>query len=150
MPFSPNAATRMIESMPDRTRRELENQIPLVRFAAPGLVLSQLLFLRFPWKMPHLLPSLLCLAILLAVAFERRPALLYALVATQILYLAMRVDVLEPNDPNNATSGKIAVSVGWGPLIIDQQCRWKMPHAYLGPQKPVIERAWNCARPYGG
>ena len=50
----------------------------LVRFAVPGLLLSQVLFLRFPWKMPHLLPCLLCLAILLAVALDRRPALLYA------------------------------------------------------------------------
>ena len=40
----------------------------IVRFGALGLLASQLLFLRFPWKMGHLLPSLVFLAILLGVA----------------------------------------------------------------------------------
>ena len=41
-----------------------------VRFGIVGLVASQLLFLRFPWKMAHLLPSLACLAVLYAVALD--------------------------------------------------------------------------------
>jgi hypothetical protein len=142
----------------------------LLRFAAPGLVLSQLLFLRFPWKMPHLLPCLLCLAIWLAVAFDdahdddddgrtapgaarlsrRRPPLLEALVVTQVLYLGLRIDLIEPNAANNATGGRLAPAVGWGPVIVDLRCRSEQPHAYLGPQKPVVERAWNCAKPFGG
>ena len=122
----------------------------LVRFAVPGLLLSQVLFLRFPWKMPHLLPCLLCLAILLAVALDRRPALLYALVATQLLYIGMRVDVIKPDDPNKASGGTVALDVGWGPLVIDVRCRHEQPKAYLGRQKVEIERAWNCAKPFGG
>ena len=122
----------------------------LVRFAVPGLLLSQLLFLRFPWKMPHLLPCLVCIAILLAVALDRRPALLYALVATQLLYLGMRVDVIRPDDPNKATGGRAGLDVGWGPMVIDLRCRREQPKAYLGRQKVEIERAWNCAKPFGG
>jgi len=121
----------------------------LVRFAATGLLLSQLLFLRFPWKVPHLLPCLLCLAILFGAAFDRRPALLYALVFSQLLYLAVRIDLVKPDDPNNASRAKAAVDVGWGPVVIDQRCRRELPRAYLGPQ-PLIERAWECARPFGG
>ncbi len=122
----------------------------LVRFAVPGLVLSEILFLRFPWKMPHLLPCLLCLAILLAVAFDRRPALLYALVLTQVLYIGLRVDVIKPNDPNKATGGRVAVNAGWGPVVVDLRCRHEQPKAYLGRQKVEIERAWDCAKPFGG
>ncbi|MDQ6696697.1 MAG: hypothetical protein M3Z46_04480 [Actinomycetota bacterium] len=122
----------------------------LVRFAVPGLVLSEILFLRFPWKMPHLLPCLLCLAILLAVALDRRPALLYALVLTQVLYIGLRVDVIKPDDPNKATGGRVAVNAGWGPVVVDLRCRHEQPKAYLGRQKVEIERAWDCAKPFGG
>ena len=123
----------------------------LVRFALPGLVLSQILFLRFPWKMPHLLPCLLCLAILLAVAFDqRRPVLLYALIVTQVLYIGLRVDVIKPDDPNKATGGRVALDAGWGPVVVDLRCRHEQPKAYLGRQKVEIERAWNCAKPFGG
>lgn len=122
----------------------------LVRFAVPGLVLSQILFLRFPWKMPHLLPCLVCLAILLAVALERRPGLLYALVITQVLYLGLRVDVIKPDDPNKATGGRVALDAGWGPVVVDIRCRHEQPKAYLGRQKVEIEHAWNCAKPFGG
>jgi len=122
----------------------------LVRFAVPGLVLSEILFLRFPWKMPHLLPCLLCLAILLAVALDRRPALLYALVLTQLLYIGLRVDVIKPDDPNKATGGRVQVGAGWGPLLVDLRCRHEQPEAYLGRQKIEIERAWDCAKPFGG
>lgn len=121
----------------------------LVRFAVPGLVLSQLLFVRFPWKVPHLLPCLVCGAILLAVALERRPALLMALVVLQIVFAVVRIDVVQPDDPNQATGGDPALVVGWGPVVTDWQCRRERPDAYLGRQKVEIERAWNCARPFG-
>jgi len=122
----------------------------LVRFAVPGLALSQLLFLRFPWKMPHLLPCLVCSAILLAVALDRRPALLYALVITQVLYIGIRIDVVKPNDPNKATGGRFGLDAGWGPVVVDLRCRQEHPKAYLGRQKVEIEDAWDCAKPFGG
>jgi hypothetical protein len=122
----------------------------LVRFALPGLVLSQLLFVRFPWKMPHLLPGLLCLAILLGVALDRKPRLLVALVALQLLFAVVRVDVVQPDDPNQATGGRIHVGLGWGPVVTDWRCRREHPDAYLGRQKVEIEAAWDCAKPFGG
>ncbi|MEO6627682.1 MAG: hypothetical protein ABIP03_03860, partial [Aquihabitans sp.] len=69
----------------------------LVRFSFFGLVFSQVLFLRFPWKMPHLLPSLLCVAVLLAVALDRKPQLLVVLVGLQLLFAVVRVDVVQPD-----------------------------------------------------
>ncbi|MCU1355631.1 MAG: hypothetical protein JWM89_1049 [Acidimicrobiales bacterium] len=121
----------------------------LVRFATVGFVLSQILFLRFPWKMPHLLPCLLCLAILLGVALEAKPRLLIALVALQLAFCVLRVNVVRPDDPNQATGGKVGVTVGWGPVITDWQCRREHPDAYRGRQKVEVEGAWDCAAPFG-
>jgi hypothetical protein len=121
----------------------------LVRFAVPGLVLSQLLFVRFPWKVPHLLPCLLCGAILLAVALEHRRALLVAIAGLQLLFGVVRVDVVQPDEPGRATSGEPGLSVGWGPVVTDWRCRRQDPDAYLGRQRLEIEAAWDCARPFG-
>ena len=122
----------------------------LVRFATVGLVLSQILFVRFPWKLPHLLPTLVCLAILLAVALEDRARLLVALVVLQLVSCVIRVDVVRPDNPNEATGGRPTLGVGWGPVVTDWQCRREHPRAYLGRQKVEVEAAWDCAKPFGG
>ena len=121
----------------------------LVRFATVGFVLSQALFVRFPWKMPHLLPCLLCLAVLLGVALDAKPRLLVALVALQLVFCVVRVNVVRPDDPNQATGGKVGITVGWGPVVTDWQCRREHPDAYRGRQKVEVEAAWDCAAPFG-
>ena len=120
----------------------------LVRFGTIGLVLSQLLFLRFPWKMAHLLPTLLCVAILLAVALEDRRRWLVAMVALQLVFGFVRVDVLAPNDANEASGGEFRPTVTAGPVVVDLRCRRDDPDAYLGRQKEEIEVVWDCAAPY--
>lgn len=121
----------------------------LVRFSVVGIVLSQGLFVRFPWKMAHLLPGLLCLAILLAVALEHRPRLLVALVVLQLAFCLVRIDLIAPDDPNAATGGRLRPGVGLGPVVIDWQCRREHPDAYRGRQKVEVEAAWDCAKPFG-
>jgi MFS family permease len=123
----------------------------LVRFAGLGLVLSQLLFIRFPWKLPHLLPTLICGAILLATALghRARPTLLMALVAVQILYGVVQVDVIRPDDPDQATGATFILDVSWGPVITDLRCRRQHPDPHLGRQKVEVEAAWNCSQPFG-
>ena len=68
----------------------------------------------------------------------------------QVLYIGLRIDVIKPDDPNKATGGRVAVDAGWGPVVVDLRCRHEQPKAYLGRQKVEIERAWNCAKPFGG
>jgi hypothetical protein len=120
----------------------------LVRFGLVGLVLSQLLFLRFPWKMAHLLPSLLCVAVLLAVALEDRRRWLMAMVVLQLVFCFVRVDVFAPNDANQASGATFGPSITAGPVLTDFRCRRDDPDAYLGRQKEEIEVAWDCAAPY--
>ncbi len=122
----------------------------LVRFAVPGFVLSQVLFIRFPWKMAHLLPCLMCLVILLAVSLQDRPKLLMALVGLQLIFAVVRVDVIKPDRPNKATGARVHIGLNWGPVVRDWQCRREHPKAYLGRQKVEVEAAWDCAQPFQG
>jgi hypothetical protein len=121
----------------------------LVRFAASGLVLSQILFFRFPWKMGHLLPTLTCIALLIGLAVGEKPRLLAAVVALQLLYGVVNVRLLAPNKPNQATSARFEVDLGWGPLVTDTQCRVRYRDNYKSPVRAVREEPWNCAAPFG-
>ncbi len=121
----------------------------LVRFAASGLVLSQILFFRFPWKMGHLLPTLVCVALLLGLAVGERPRLLAAVVVLQLVYGVVNLRLLAPNRPNRATSADFEPTVTWGPLVTDIQCRERYEGNYQSAVRAVRERPWNCASPFG-
>jgi len=120
----------------------------LVRFASVGLLVSQLLFLRFPWKMGHLLPSLVCLALLLGVALRDRPRLLVALVVAQLLYVAVNVQLVQPDNPNAATSASFEFHPTWGALVVDTRCRDDDPSAWKAPTPARVDAVWNCAKPW--
>lgn len=120
----------------------------VVRFAIVGLVLSQALFARFPWKMAHLLPCLAVGVLLLGAALADRPRFLMALAMLQLLFCFVQVEVLRPDDPNRATGARLDLSVDWGPVVIDWQCRREHPDAHRGRQKVEVEAAWKCAQPF--
>lgn len=119
----------------------------LVRFSSLGLVISQVLFLRYPWKMGHLLPSLVCLALLLAVALRDRQRLLLALVVAQLVYGVANVRLLEPDNPNAATGAKLVFQPAAGVLIVDTRCRDDDTSAWKHGQA-AIDAVWNCAKPW--
>jgi hypothetical protein len=120
----------------------------LVRFGLVGLVLSQALFLRFPWKMAHLLPTLLTLVVLWAVALAARPKLLLAIVVLQVLFTVVRVDVIAPDEAGRASGARIEPTVTWGPVVQDLRCRREHRDAYLGRQIQEVQTAWECSSPY--
>lgn len=120
----------------------------LIRFTVPSLLLGQALFLRFPWKMGHLLPTLVAGALLLAIALARRPRLLMVLVALQLLHGIVTVDLVEPNRPNEATGGRVTLDLGPGPVLRDLRCRRDHPDPQRGRQRIEVEAAWNCAQPF--
>lgn len=133
----------------------------LVRVGAVTVVASQLLFLRFPWKMGHLLPTLVGIALLLARALDRRPRLLWALVATQLLYAVVSIQLLAPDNPNAARGAELTFEPRWGALVVDTQCRLDDPGAWRGPIEEgdlvapgtplAVERlgaVWDCAKPW--
>ena len=132
----------------------------LVRLGVLTVLVSQLLFLRFPWKMGHLLPTLVGLALVLARVLGDRPRLLAALVATQVLYGLVSVQLLAPDNPNAATGGRLTFQPRWGALVVDTQCRlddtgaWTAPLAVADdpatpePERSRLDAVWDCAKPW--
>jgi len=147
--FGPLAAIVMLFAVPavfalrSRWRQEW-----LVRFAFLGLLFSQLLFLRFPWKMGHLLPTVVFVALLLGLALGSRPRLLYGVVVAQLVTAFVTVNLFAPNHPNRATSASPELTAAWGPVVRDTQCRIRYRHDSLSPVRSVRERAGVCASPF--
>lgn len=120
----------------------------LVRLGLVTVVTSQVLFLRFPWKMGHLLPTLVGLALLLARALADRPGLLRALVAAQVAYWVFSVTLVSPDNPNAATGGDFTFSPRWGALVTDVRCRADDTDAWEGPGIERLDAVWDCAKPW--
>jgi hypothetical protein len=121
----------------------------LVRLGLVTVVVSQVLFLRFPWKMGHLLPTLVGLALLLARALADvpRPRLLAAVVAAQLLYAGVSVTLIEPDNPNAATGGELTFEPAWGALVTDVRCRADDPDAWESGVD-ALSAVWDCAKPW--
>ncbi len=121
----------------------------LVRLGLATVVVSQVLFLRFPWKMGHLLPTLVGLALLLARALADvpRPRLLAAVVAAQLLYAGVSVTLIEPDNPNAATGGELTFEPAWGALVTDVRCRADDPDAWESGVD-ALSAVWDCAKPW--
>jgi hypothetical protein len=122
----------------------------IVRFSALGLLVSQLLFLRFPWKMGHLLPSLVFAAVLLGVALAERPRWLVAVAVAQALYLVVNVQLVRPDVPNAATTGRLTFDPSWGALVVDTRCRREDEGAWQSLDPARVEAVWTCAKPWAG
>ncbi len=121
----------------------------IVRFATIGFVLSEALFVRFPWKMGHLIPAMVCLALLLAEALRDRRVLLTAIVVAQLAIGVVNVELLQPDVPNSATRASITFRVRPGPLVVDTRCRLDDRDAARTRDVARTEAVWNCAKPWG-
>lgn len=120
----------------------------VVRFAFLGVVVIEGLFVRFPWKMGHLLPLLVCLALWLGVALRDRPQWLIALVVAQLLYSVVNLQLIEPDNPNDARGARAVFDLRWGVVATDVACRADDTDAWKG-DSARLEAVWNCAKPFG-
>jgi len=147
----PFAAVVLVGALPALARTAARWRADwLVRLGLLTLLASQLLFLRFPWKMGHLLPTLVGLALVAARALGPRPRLLAALVGAQLLYAVVSVQLLTPNTPNAATGARLTFEPRWGALVVDVQCRLDDPEAWEGPGIARLHAVWDCAKPWAG
>lgn len=120
-----------------------------VRFAATGFVLSELLFIRFPWKVGHLIPAMCCLAVLLAEVLRDRRRLFVVVVLAQLAMGVVNIELFRPDVPNAAGSASFDPRLRPGPLVVDVQCRLDDRDAARSLDIPRMEAVWNCARPWG-
>jgi len=113
---------------------------PLVRFGALGFASTQALFLVVPWKLAHLLPSLLLLLFWLsATEWNRRPRL-WLLVGALAVNGVVALRPLVPNDPDASRSASFQPAITVGYLVNDIRCR-----ARFMDEPPRLEsEAWPC------
>lgn len=121
----------------------------VVRFAALGFVVSEALFIRFPWKLGHLIPAMVCLALLLAEALRDRPRLFVAIILAQLSLGLVNIEFVRPNVPNAATSAELEVRFRRGPVFTDTACRRADTGAARSLDVERIDAVWNCAKPFG-
>ncbi len=95
----------------------------LLAFAVIGGVLQEALFLRLPWKFTHLLPVLVCVAIVFALVPRTRPEWFVAVAASQLLWGFIAIRTVVPNVRDQATRVRFDLSVVAGPLVSDVRCR---------------------------
>jgi hypothetical protein len=123
---------------------------PMLRFAVLALLLSEGLFFQLPWKLAHLLPSLLALLLWIgASAWGDRRRFLWLLVAAVAVNGIVTFRPLAPDTPSEATTGTWNPAITAGVLVNDIDCRSEyMRHE---PSQLTVERAWSCAlRPLRG
>ena len=99
----------------------------LVRFAILAALVTEVLYLRFPWKPVHLLPAAICLAILLAVSSRASNRLVAAVVGAHLLLALVSVSIAEPDVADDATTGSFAPGITRGVVVNDIVCRTQ-PH----------------------
>ena len=122
----------------------------VVRFSALGFALVELLFLRFPWKLGHLIPAWLCVVLLLGATRVLGRRALAVFVAAQLLFGVVTVNLARPDQPDAATGGHLTFEVVEGPLVRDLRCRLDADReAYQRPgEVEALLEVWACVVPW--
>lgn len=123
---------------------------PMLRFAILGLLVTEGLFFQLPWKLAHLLPSLLALVLWVgASALGDRRRFLWVLVAAVAVNGIVTFRPLAPDEPGEATTGTWNPAFTAGLLVNDIDCRSESMRR--APSEANVERAWDCTlRPLRG
>jgi hypothetical protein len=114
---------------------------PMLRFAVLGFVGSEALYFVMPWKMAHLLPSLLTALLWVGASRLNQRRYLWLVVAAVAINGVVSFRVLTPNETDESTGGHWSPTLGLGLLANDIDCRL----TYMD-QTPAhaADRAWAC------
>lgn len=113
---------------------------PMVRFAVLGLVATELLFLRMPWKPAHLVPCLMAVVLWIGASDRNRRPFLWLVVGAMVLngLVTFRPFVAEAPDSTRGGDFEPAVTSGW--LVNDIRCRAR----YMHDPPRIDSGAWAC------
>lgn len=95
----------------------------VVRFATAVLVLTQVLFFRFPFKPLHLLPAVAAVVLLIGSAPAVSRRWIGALVVAQLVGGLVGSTIAAPDVVDDARGGSIELGITAGPLVTDVGCR---------------------------
>lgn len=118
------------------------NSDPMLRFAVLGLLVTEALFFRLPWKPAHLLPSLLALLLWLGASQRNERRFLWGAVAALAITGLVTFRPLAPDDPDDARSGRWDPSLDAGLLVNDIDCR--LDTMDRPPDEVAAEVNWPC------
>lgn len=116
---------------------------PMLRFSLLTLLVTLGLFFQYPWKLAHLLPSLLAGLLWLGTSsWGRNRRFLWIVIAAVAVNGAVTFRPLAPNDADDATTGTWNPAISKGLLVNDIDCRGDfMQHP---PSQQAIKEAWSC------
>jgi hypothetical protein len=113
---------------------------PMLRFAVLGLVATEALFLRMPWKPAHLVPSILVLLLWIAASSRNRRPFLWVVIGAMAIngLVAFRPFVADNPDATGGGDFAPAITLGW--LANDIGCRVE----YMDEPPRLDSGAWGC------
>jgi hypothetical protein len=116
------------------------NADPLVRFGALGFAATLVIFLLFPWKPAHLVPSLLTLVLWIAASDRNRRSYLWLLVAAVALNGLVTLRLVAPDRPDASRSARFEPVLSWGLLVNDTRCRVE----FMDEPPSADSGGWSC------
>jgi hypothetical protein len=113
---------------------------PMLRFAVLGLVATEALFLRMPWKPAHLVPCLLALVLWIGASDRNRRPFLWLVVAAMVVNGLVVFRPFTADDPDTTGGGDFdpAITLGW--LVNDVRCRAE----YMDEPPRLDSGSWAC------
>jgi len=121
----------------------------VVRFAVVMLVLTELLFLRFPFKPLHLLPAVAAVALLVGASPALTRRWIALLLVAQLVAGVVGTTIASPDVVDGASTGRLQLGLTAGVVLTDVRCRlddrergpWDDP----GSEAATIRAAENAA-----
>src|SRR5918994_2706242 len=113
---------------------------PLVRFAVLGLIVTEVLFFEVPWKLAHLLPSLMAAVLWVAASDRNRRPFLWLLVGAVALNGVLALRPLPIDNPDESESGTFNPAITLGLLLNDIGCRIE----FMDEPPRLESGAWSC------
>ncbi|HET6773661.1 MAG TPA: hypothetical protein VFH36_10140 [Acidimicrobiales bacterium] len=116
------------------------NDDPMLRFAVLGLVATEALFLRVPWKPTHLVPCLMTLLLWVAASDRNRRRFLWVVVGAMAIngLVVFRPFIADVPNSTKGADFEPAVTVGW--LLNELDCRAE----YMHEPPRLASGAWAC------
>ena len=113
---------------------------PMLRFGVLGLVATETLFLRMPWKPAHLVPCLLALMLWIGASERNRRPFLWVLIGAMAINGLVTFRPFIADDPDATSGGDFdpAITLGW--LANDIRCRVE----YMDEPPHLDSGAWAC------
>ena len=113
---------------------------PMLRFAVLGLVATELLFLRMPWKPAHLVPSLLAIVLWIGCSSRNRRPFLWLVLGAMVLNGLVVFRPFVADEPNSTGGGDFAPTLTEGWIVNEIRCRVE----YMDRPPAVDSGSWGC------